>query len=84
MRKFNGKDQVGDGVETITEASSKKSLPSGSPKRGISPGMEDLDEAANMNRNDPNFSRSGLKLQEVEAEDYERNALDDEEALEAE
>lgn len=62
MRKFNGKDQVGDGVETITEASSKKSLPSGSPKRGISPGMEDLDEAANMNRNDPNFSRSGLKL----------------------
>jgi hypothetical protein len=46
--------------------------------------MDDLDEAANMNRNDPNFSRSGLKLQEVEAEDYERNALDDEEALEAE
>jgi len=79
MLKFNGKVTVGDGVETITEASSKKSLPSGSPKRGISPGMEDLDEAANQN-----FNKSGLKLQEVEAEDYERNALDDEEALEAE
>jgi hypothetical protein len=70
---------VGDATETITEASSKKSLPSGSPKRGISPGMDDLDEAANHN-----FDKSGLKLQEVEAEDYERNALDDEEALEAE
>ena len=60
-------------------------MPSGSPKRGISPGMDDLDEAANMRgRNDPNFDKSGLKLQEVEAEDFERNALDDEEAFEAE
>ena len=79
MLKFCGKGTVGDAAETITEASSKKSLPSGSPKRGISPGMEDLDEAANQN-----FDKSGLKLQEVEAEDYERNQLDDEEALEAE
>jgi len=47
--------------------------------------MDDLDEAANMRgRNDPNFDKSGLKLQEVEAEDFERNALDDEEAFEAE
>ena len=51
--------QVGEGAETITEASSKKSLPSGSPKRGMSPGMDDLDEAANMNNN---FDKSGLKL----------------------
>jgi len=46
--------------------------------------MDDLDEAANMRRDDPNFDKSGLKLQEVEAEDFERNALDDEEAFEAE
>lgn len=58
-------------------------MPSGSPKRGISPGMDDLDEAANM-RGDKNFDKSGLKLQEVEAEGFERNALDDEEAFEAE
>ena len=82
MQKFNGKVQVGEGAETITEASSKKSLPSGSPKRGISPGMDDLDEAANMGGG--GFDKSGLKLQEVEAEDFERNALDDEEQFEAE
>jgi len=45
--------------------------------------MDDLDEAANM-RGDKNFDKSGLKLQEVEAEGFERNALDDEEAFEAE
>ena len=46
--------------------------------------MDDLDEAANMKGQDGAFDKSGLKLQEVEAEDFERNALDDEEALEAE
>ena len=58
-------------------------MPSGSPKRGISPGMDDLDEAANMGGGG-GFDKSGLKLQEVEAEDFERNALDDEEQFEAE
>jgi|APSaa5957512535_1039671.scaffolds.fasta_scaffold32899_1 hypothetical protein len=48
MQKFNGKVTVGEGAETITEASSKKSLPSASPKRAASPGIEDMDEAANM------------------------------------
>ena len=42
-----------------------------------------MDEAANM-KGDSQFDKSGLKLHEVEAEDFERNALDDEEAFEAE
>ena len=45
--------------------------------------MDDLDEAANMGGGG-GFDKSGLKLQEVEAEDFERNALDDEEQFEAE
>lgn len=45
--------------------------------------MDDLDEAANM-KGGGDFDKSGLKLQEVEGDDFERNALDDDEALEAE
>ena len=73
---------MGEGAETITEASSKKSLPSGSPKRGLSP--DDIDEAANLRRDESGIDKSGLKLHEVENEDFERNALDEEEALEEE